>query len=200
MDVYIGLDPGADGGLMAIFEKYYQDSGPPEVTVRGTKMPETEAGIWSWLKMVGDLMSHEEAGEPCRVYCCLEKVTGYVAKAGREGFAHGGQTGHSMFTFGMSYGALRMAVTAFGLKENETFWCVTPTHWQAALGIRTRLEGESDSQWKNHLRSVAVDLFPRVVVTLAFADALLLARYCKGKVAGEFSTTTTKAKRAAGGR
>lgn len=56
------------------------------------------------------------------------------------------------------------------------FLAVTPKNWQAHYGLaKEKLEG--DTSWKNRLKARAQSLFPDVKVTLATADALLLAEY-----------------------
>lgn len=71
-----------------------------------------------------------------------------------------------MFKFGMSYGGLRMAVIAAGFRLE----LVTPSAWQGKLNCRTGGQ-------KNITKALAQRLFPKVKVTHATADALLLAEY-----------------------
>ena len=79
-----------------------------------------------------------------------------------------------MFSFGASYGALCMALTAADVRFEE----VPPLRWQRGLHIPPRKKSESRTAWKNRLKSKAQQLFPKEYVTLATADALLLAEYC----------------------
>jgi Holliday junction resolvasome RuvABC endonuclease subunit len=81
----------------------------------------------------------------------------------------------SSFKFGVNYGIVRMALTAAGIPFEE----VTPQAWQKALGITHRKKTETPSEWKNRLRARAQQLFPSVSLTLATADALLIAEYCR---------------------
>lgn len=74
----------------------------------------------------------------------------------------------SAFTFGCSYGALKMALAAAGVPYNE----VTPLKWQRALGCLTKGD-------KNVSKARATQLFPGIKVTHAIGDALLLAEYCR---------------------
>lgn len=71
-----------------------------------------------------------------------------------------------MFKFGQNYGALRMAVVAAGIRLE----LVTPSVWQGKLNCRTKGD-------KNITKALAQRLFPRLKVTHATADALLLAEY-----------------------
>lgn len=147
--VYLGIDPGASGGLASI-------------AADGTKavsMPQTERDIWEWFY---------EFHPDMNPFAIIEKVGGYIQR-------EGGNPGSAMFKFGMSYGGLRMALVAAGIPFDE----VTPQAWQKALGISSRGKTETRGMFKNRLKAKAQQLFPSVKVTLATADALLLAEYCR---------------------
>lgn len=111
-------------------------------------MPETERDLWD---LVYDLR-HINDGE---VEACIEKV-----------HAMPGQGVTSMFNFGMSYGALRMAVIASGIPFRD----VTPQMWQKALGCRSGGD-------KNVTKAKAQQFFPNLKITHAIADALLIAKW-----------------------
>lgn len=74
----------------------------------------------------------------------------------------------SAFTFGQGYGALRMALCAIDIAFDE----VTPQKWQRGMGCLSKGD-------KNVTKRRAQELFPKVKVTHAIADALLLAEYCR---------------------
>ena len=80
----------------------------------------------------------------------------------------------SSFKFGVSYGLLRMALIASGIPWEE----ITPNQWQKALGCLSRGD-------KNTTKARSQQLFPRIKVTHAVADALLLAEFCRRKKTGE---------------
>lgn len=61
---------------------------------------------------------------------------------------------------------------------------VTPRTWQKGMGMVPKRKGEKETSWKNRLKAKAQQLFPQVKVTLATADALLLAEYCRRRVLG----------------
>jgi hypothetical protein len=157
--IFIGVDPGKAGGLAAI---YPRDEGR---SIRVIKMPVTDQDILEWLRSTVE-------GIECFAY--LEKVSGYTGE---------GQPGSSAFKFGDNYGALRMALTACEVP----FELITPQKWQKGLTIPPKKKakkgrktgGESKTQWKNRLKAKAQQLFPGVEVTLAVADALLIAEYCR---------------------
>jgi len=125
-----------------------------------TQMPTTERDIWNWF---ADIPS------PSFPFAVIEKVGSMPGNAAR-----------AMFTFGWGYGGLRMALVARGIPFEE----VTPQVWLKGLGIPFRKRKESRTQFKNRLKGRAQQLFPDVAVTLATADALLIATYCQRKASG----------------
>ena len=155
---YIGIDPGASGGL-AIIGLGRMDG------VWLKPMPKTERDVYEWLAL--ELPSEEN-----HLFAVIEKVGGYVGG--------NGQPGSAMFKFGMSYGGLRMALIANGIPFDE----IAPRTWQKAFGVAPRKKTESKSQFKNRLKAKAQQLFPNQKITLATADALLLAEYCRRKCEG----------------
>lgn len=84
-----------------------------------------------------------------------------------------GQGVASMFTFGWSYGGLRMALLAAGVRFTEA----TPQTWQKSLGLNRKFASTKDR--KNAHKARAQELFPGAKVTHATADALLLAEYAR---------------------
>ena len=152
--IYVGIDPGASGGIALI-----TPSG-----VQTWAMPSTER----------DLLDAVESCYVDHCYCCavVEKVTGFVGGPGN--------TGSSMFKFGTNYGSVRMALIAAGIPFEEVIASV----WQKGLKIPSRGKSESKTAWKNRLKARAQQLFPGVAVTLKTADALLIAEFCKRKREG----------------
>jgi hypothetical protein len=129
---------------------------PSGSVVSVTKMLPTERDTWDWLYGYAEAF----AG----VVALIEKVHSMP----REGVA-------STFKFGVCYGGLRMALIAAGIPFEE----VTPQRWQRGLEIPPRHGTESKTAYKNRLKARAQQLFPSAKVTLAVADALLLAEYCR---------------------
>ena len=151
---YVGIDPGASGGIAIISGK----------GITAIPMPFTESDIWDYLSNVGRLINP---------FAVIEKVTGYVGGPGN--------TGSSMFKFGTNYGCLRMALIAAKIPFEE----VMPQVWQKGLQIAKRKPTESKTEWKNRLKSGAQRLFPDTKVTLACADAILIAEFCRRKREGK---------------
>lgn len=167
---FLGIDPGLSGGLAAI-------CGNDVVTI---PMPETERDIFDWMTSSRDLLVS---------FAVIERV-----------HAMPGNGVASMFKFGQNYGSLRMALVAAEIPFEE----IQPRGWQKALGIlprkphtgvvvvlnkkgkevKRKVGGETDSEWKNRLRAKAQQFFPKVNITLATADALLIALYCKRQQEG----------------
>ena len=121
------------------------------------KMPHTEKGIAELFKEMSGL------GELLDMYACLEEVHSMP----RQGVS-------STFKFGTNYGFLRACLTIY----NIPFETVTPQIWQREF-IHT--VSETKTEHKNKLKAVAQQLFPGQKATLATADALLLAEYCRRK-------------------
>jgi len=174
---YLGIDAGKNGGLAAIVD------GSPEAV----HMPVTERDVWDWF----DQWNPEHGP----LVAVIEKVWGHVGR---------NQPGSAMFNFGANYGGLRMALIAADIPFEDA----TPQRWQKAMGIPERKPhtktrrvlikkgknkgkqrdekygGETDTQWKNRLKAKAQQLFPKLHVTLATADALLIALYTCRKARG----------------
>lgn len=129
--------------------------------VTAVPMPATELDILEWLR---------QQGRRSDVTAIIEQVSGYIGE---------GHPGSAMFKFGMSYGGLRMALIACDIP----FEAVTPQAWQKALSISKRDKSESRTQFKNRLKAKAQQLFPLVKVTLATADAILIAEFCRRRYA-----------------
>jgi crossover junction endodeoxyribonuclease RuvC len=109
--IYIGIDPGASGGIACIWE-----SGQAEAW----KMPETErdaaALLWQFNRLEDSELSIE-------LFAVIEQVGAMPGN---------GVTG--MFKFGMNYGFLRGLLTAFEIPFDE----VRPQTWQKAMGCMSK--------------------------------------------------------------
>lgn len=77
----------------------------------------------------------------------------------------------SMFTFGKHYGFVRGCLTSQGIPFHD----VPPQTWQKALGLGKNYGSKPDRK-KAH-RAQAQQWYPRLNITLAAADALLIAEY-----------------------
>ena len=141
----IGVDPGRSSGAVAYI---YSKNG----SVVGTAWPiekMTERDTW-------DLIRQLAAGA---ILAVLEQVHG-MNPAGRKSGSV------SSFKFGCSYGELRMALVASGVRLER----VTPLKWQRALSCQSKGD-------KNITKTKAQELFGGMKITHKTADALLLAEY-----------------------
>lgn len=118
------------------------------------KMPETPKDVFDYLK---NLATRYDC------VCYLEKVQGLP-----------GMGGSPMFNFGKGYGGIEMALIALEIRTIA----VTPQKWQKFIGIGTKGKS-STTEWKNKLKARAQQLYPNHKVTLANADAILIAEYGK---------------------
>lgn len=161
--VYLGIDPGAGGGIAVLMHTYVRGGPAFESSVSAVSMPPTLGDIWQQLGSCGN---HTKS--LWSTFAVIEKVGGFLRTEAPN-------PGSAMFKFGVSYGSLLMALTAAGVPYEE----VTPQRWQKALGVPSRKKGETKGGLKNRLKARAQQLFPSEKVTLATADALLLAEYCR---------------------
>lgn len=153
--VYLGIDPGASGGLAWVSASSSQ----------AVAMPKTERDVWdlfAWKGANGQLIGAAS-------FAVIEAVHSFP-----------GQGVASTFAFGRSYGFLRACLIAAEIPFEE----VQPRVWQKVMGILKRDKDESKTAFKNRLKAKAQQLFPTEKVTLATSDALLLAEYCRRKIEG----------------
>jgi hypothetical protein len=153
---YIGIDPGKSGGIA-----YVDDDGwtVSREEAAAWPMPETDRGVLTLLWQLT-----EKQTRPC---CAMIER---VASSPQMGVV-------SAFSFGRSYGGLLMALAAMKIAYDQ----VAPVKWQNLLECRTPKErrAELGHKDKNINKRRAEQLFPRVRVTHAIADALLLAEYAR---------------------
>jgi crossover junction endodeoxyribonuclease RuvC len=148
MSGILGIDPGISGALALCRDEQ-----------------------WTLLDMpiAGDVKHHEINGpELCRWLREHSPDFVFVEFAA----ARPGQGVTSMFRFGCSYGAIKMALAACGVPYSV----ITPGKWKPAVGIQTGADKEAS-------RQRALQLFPGQAANLARkkdharADAMLLAYF-----------------------
>ena len=144
VNFYLGVDPGMSGGLALIDEH--------GAVTFATSTPDDCDEV---LRLVDP--------QDRQVSAALERVWS------SPGWGHAGA-----FTFGLSYGALRMALVA----QRVPFIDVLPRAWQKALDVAYPKKATAPEK-KNITKERAVALFPGTRVTHAIADALLLAEYAR---------------------
>lgn len=152
--VFVGIDPGTSGGI-AILNPFGQHT-------LESFSNKTDRQIWELFRFI----------DPSHAKAVIEKNSGYIGGDGNPGSA--------MFVFGCNTGKLLGWLTAADVPFEEC----TPAKWQKSVGVVPRKKSESKSQFKRRLKQHAERLYPGLPITLATADALLIAHYCKIKNGG----------------
>lgn len=152
--LYLGIDPGASGAWAAL-----TDEGRVAWL---DKMPETEDGIVS--------LCRERLTRDLRPIAMIEQVWSRPQRfKGDDNVWQERRTGgQGAWTLAQTYGACRAALCAFRVPWDT----VTPQTWQKALDCLTGGE-------KRVSKARAQALFPDQHITLATADALLIAEFCR---------------------
>lgn len=136
-------------GAIAVISSY---------SIETFNLSNTESDIADFLyKVIGEV-------EDSNIFCIIEKV-----------WAFPGQGVSSSFKFGVSYGFMRGMLIALSIPFEETI----PRTWQKEFVVPRNKKNESKTQFKNRLKSKAQQLFPNIKVTLANADALLIAEFAR---------------------
>jgi len=95
--------------------------------------------------------------------CYIEKVGGYVGGKGAPG--------SSMFNFGRNVGFLHGLIAASKTRVIE----VPPQRWQKTIGAGVK--ASYGPKWKAHLKQLAQQRQPGILITLKTADAVLLLEH-----------------------
>lgn len=157
---YLGIDPGAHGGLAAYFPR---TRGIYLQPLAGMALHE----VRDWLHAY---KPRDDVGMILKPFAMLEKVGGYI---GNEATARGSR----MFVFGWHAGMVEAFLCAMSIPYDK----VAPITWQKTLDILPRVTNgpnkETEKQWKRRLKQDAKRRFPENKITADVADALLLAEY-----------------------
>jgi hypothetical protein len=149
--IYMGIDPGASGGVAVIADI----NGGLEVAAH--EMPEQVNDLMDLLASYGNTS-----------YAVCERVGPNRGKGERR------QGASSMFTFGRGFGRLETALVASGIRHE--FY--GPQIWQKVFGL-SGVKDETSTEKKNRHKAAAVRLFPGVKVTHKVADAILIAEFAR---------------------
>ena len=156
MSAVIGIDTGANGAAVYILDSIM---GPLQIeTLKFGAKSFSRRVLFLWLKGRQHAVAYVEKVAPM-------PARDKDGKARRVGVK-------SMFTMGANWERPMMALAAADVKAVE----VTAKEWQRGLGISFE-KGTEYVKRKNILKAKAQDLFPEIKVTLAIADALLIAEY-----------------------
>lgn len=145
--IFIAIDPGASGAAAV---KWTDGSVCVEPFLSEIEMLE-------FMRIVRENADAEGAD----VCVFIEKVGGFVGGIGN--------TGSSMFNFGRNYGYYIGVCDALGFATRF----VAPGVWQKKYPTRAKSAKEKAAH-KRELKEHAARLYPKLKVTLASADALLI--------------------------
>jgi hypothetical protein len=144
---YIGIDPGASGGIA--WSSPLGDKSAP--------LPKT---LGDFREQVFNILGEQGFFHAIsQSVCYLESPPKFVKAI----------PGSAVFVMAQSFGRIEGVLAAFKVPTVT----VTPQAWQKAHGLGTRGE-MTTTQWKNKLKARAQSLYPEEKVTLATADALLI--------------------------
>lgn len=148
-DYVIGIDPGKKGGFALI------------------RADGKEARAWKLTDKtehdIADIFKETDLLYATITACWIEKVHARPAIS-PTGITVRGMT--STWNFAQNYGFLRGLITAYGWPLHE----VAPSVWQRNLQCLSKGD-------KNITKAKAQQLFPKIKITHALADALLIAEY-----------------------
>jgi hypothetical protein len=165
----IAIDPGANGSIVAAYADFLRPGQREIHTFPTYPIPEKLRDLY---EVLNDQLGFGEWGN---MVAYLEHNTGFMAGIKRKTADGGEETGgvspKAMYSFGRNTGHIEMALIALSIPVCR----VTPIKWQNAAGVTTAKKRlMTPAQWKNHLKAIAQERFPRTKVTLANADALLM--------------------------
>lgn len=149
--IYLGIDPGAKGGAVAI---NVGESGNAYLI---------ECHKWS-----EDLSENVEfLRERDVARCVIEKVG-----------AMPGQGVTSMFSFGRNFGQWEATIISVAMRHQ---YAAPQTWMKALNVGTKKAHGGTTAQWKTHLAAIAKRLYPTLAkdVPKDLADALLMAHYAR---------------------
>lgn len=112
------------------------------------------------------------------LFCCLRDELNTLhtrALIEKPNLGHPMTSKHSMAKLYGNYCSIRMALIGNKIPFEE----ITPAKWVRGVGIPARGKSMSKTDWKNTLKQKAQQMFPKAKVTLAVADAILIAVYAR---------------------
>lgn len=150
MGLFIGLDPGVNGGMACI--------GKTGAVIDVQPLKNLEPlDIWEWIANQGSVTA--------------------VAYEGTHSSPKMGVVG--AFTFGRGSGWLEMVATIIADMNTVTPIRVSPQKWQKLIGCTCRGRELTTSGKKNVTKAAAQKIFPNQKLTHSIADALLIAEYAR---------------------
>ena len=140
--IFIGIDPGVKGGFAVIYNNTYY----------AKPIPSTVAEMSKEMELINNI------APDISKYAAIELVHSFPGNSGR-----------SMFTFGMNYGQWIGILSTLKIPYIQ----VTPVKWMRHFGSMPKDKKER----KNHIKHLAQQRFPDINITLATSDAMLISCY-----------------------
>ena len=147
--IYVGIDPGASGGIVAI--------GPDNHVLVHAKCPDTVHDLADVYRYICELPGRYD---DCSIKATIEAVHSMPGNSGR-----------SMFTFGTNYGQWLGILATLKIPYVQ----VTPQKWMKFYGSLPKDKKDR----KNHIKHLAQQRFPKVKITLSTSDAMLISNYLR---------------------
>ena len=148
--ITLGIDPGLNGGICVA-------NG---TVIAHYKMPDTIYDIKSRLTLITESQGFMDDSE---IHAFIELPP----------WSMGINKGVGSVKLHHNRGVLEGMLVAMGFQVVN----VSPQKWQKTFGLGTRSASASDTEWKNKLKAEAQRLYPKLKVTHAVADALLILTY-----------------------
>jgi hypothetical protein len=145
----IAIDPGASGGIAIGLPYHANDILRADSSATAVSMPQTDK----------DILTAIEKDYSCST-AYLEDLVKYTGN---------NMPSSSMAVYASNWGIIKGILIARGYR----IILVPPKAWQKHLGLGSA-KGMSKTDWKNKLKQRAQQLYPKINVTLATADALLI--------------------------
>jgi hypothetical protein len=155
--LWLGIDPGKSGAVAWVAE---------DGTYDATKMPETYRDLAECVRDV--VQGHA-------VFAAVENLGNFFMPR-KEGKAQ--QSPRTMAPLYMNYGQVGQVLTDLQVLggADVTFHFVQTVVWRKRVGLTSTPDKKKR---KNDAKQLAQSLFPDTKVTLATADALLIASYAR---------------------
>ena len=157
--LYIGIDPGKNGGIAGIYQTHKGGLGVVE-HMESSRCPDSPNGMYECLESIifqaADRYTIED----------VELVIEHVHSFPKQGVV-------STFSFGQNFGRWEGIISSFELNEYNI---VSPQKWMKYYDVP---KGLTRKDRKRHLMDIARKLYPDKKITYNVSDAILIANYCR---------------------
>lgn len=149
IDTFIGIDPGAGGGISVYGNQ----------RVSAVKMPKDLDRLQTYLKYLLNTYPN-----PCAF---VENVQAWQSDDDEGGKKYG------INKMLRSLNEITASLTMIGIPYVPTY----PVSWQSECGLRIKGLEETDTERKNRYKDYAQNCFPEIRLTLATSDAVCLVQF-----------------------